>query len=190
MNMFSIFVGMSSGSEELIKIRENESYINNIYDKHRDYTLNYFSRSWSGIDEGTLLNIFHDALIVLLEQSRKPTFELTCNVQTYLNSIVLNQLRNLKKKPLLVKLDDIEIDPSIKDWLKEFEDVDDDRIKLLQEKLNQLKVMGGNCYEILMRYWFKKERLKVIAKEMGYTNADNVAQQKSRCQRKLKRMML
>lgn len=188
--MFSIFVVMSSGAEELNKIRLDESYINNIYDKHRDYTLNYFTRSWSGIDEVTLLDIFHDALLVLLEKSRDPEFKLTCNVQTYLNSIVLNHLRNIKKKPLLVNLDDIEIDPSIKDWLKEFEDVDDARIKLLQEKLNQLKEIGGNCYEILMRYWFKKERLKVIAKEMGYTNADNVAQQKSRCQRKLKRMML
>ena len=190
MNKFSNLVRMSSGSEELKKIRENESYINQIYEGHRNYTLNYFSRSWSNIDEQTLNDAFQKSMIVLLEQSRKPTFELTCNVQTYLNSIVLNQLRNIKKKPVLVPLNDNEIDENIQDWFDEFKDIGEERIKLLEEKLNKLKEMGGNCYEIIRRYWYKKQKLSQIAKEMGYTNADNVANQKSRCQRKLKSMMI
>ena len=181
---------MSSGSEELKKIRDNESYINQIYEQHRSYTLNYFSRSWSNIDEETLVDAFQNSMIVLLEKSRDSSFELTCNIQTYLNSIVLNQLRNIKKKPVLVPINDNDIDEDIKDWYDEFKDVGEERIKLLEEKLNKLKAMGGNCYEIIMRYWYKKQRLSQIAKEMGYTNADNVANQKSRCQRKLKSLMI
>ena len=190
MNKFSNLVRMSSGSEELKKIRENESYINQIYEQHRSYTLNYFSRSWSNIDEETLVDAYQNSMIVLLENSRDSSFELTCNVQTYLNSIVLNQLRNIKKKPILLPVNDNEIDENIKDWYDEFNDVGEDRIKLLEDKLNKLKEMGGNCYEIIIRFWYKKQRLSQIAKEMGYTNADNVANQKSRCQRKLKSMMI
>jgi len=190
MNKFSNLVRMSSGSKELKKIRENESYLNQIYEQHRSYTLNYFSRSWSNIDEETLVDAYQNSMINLLEKSRDSSFELTCNVQTYLNSIVLNQLRNIKKKPVLVPVNDNDIDENIKDWYDEFNDVGEERIKLLEEKLNKLKEMGGNCYEIIMRYWYKQQRLSQIAKEMGYTNADNVANQKSRCQRKLKSMMI
>ena len=62
-------------------------------------------------------------MIVLLEKSRDRSFELTCNVQTYLNSIVLNQLRNIKK-PVLVPVNDNDIDENIKDWYDEFNDVE------------------------------------------------------------------
>ena len=181
---------MSSGSEELKKIRENESYINQIYEQHRSYTLNYFSRSWSNIDEETLVDAYQNSMIVLLEKSRDRSFELTCNVQTYLNSIVLNQLRNIKKKPVLVPVNDNDIDENIKDWYDEFNDVGEERIKLLEDKLNKLKEMGGNCYELLTRFWYKKESFKIIANEMGYNNAKTAKHQKSRCQRKLKSMMI
>ena len=131
---------MSSGSEELKKIRENESYINQIYEQHRSYTLNYFSRSWSNIDEETLVDSYQNSMIVLLEKSRDRSFELTCNVQTYLNSIVsINYV--ILKKTCIGSWNDNDIDENIKDWYDEFNDVGEERIKLLEDKLNKLKEM-------------------------------------------------
>ena len=86
-NLFLNLGIMMSGQEVLNKIRQDESYFREIYKEHRTYTLNYFSRNWSSVDEHTLTNIYQNALVVLLEKSRDPDFKLTCNVQTYLNSI-------------------------------------------------------------------------------------------------------
>ena len=78
---------MMSGQEVLNKIRKDESYFNVIYGEHRNYTLNYFSRNWSSVDEYTLTDIYQNAVVVLLEKSRDPNFKLTCNVQPYLNFV-------------------------------------------------------------------------------------------------------
>ena len=181
---------MMSGQEVLNKIRQDESYFRVIYEEHRSYTLNYFSRNWSSVDEHTLTDIYQNALVVLLEKSRDPDFKLTCNVQTYLNSICRNQLLNKKKSGDSMMNNSDEFDENITDWLESFDNVKEERLRLIENKLNQLKRDGGKCYELLTRFFYKKESFVSIAKAMGYTNANNAKHQKSRCQKKLKQMVL
>lgn len=181
---------MMSGQEVLNKIRQDESYFREIYKEHRTYTLNYFSRNWSSVDEHTLTDIYQNALVVLLEKSRDPEFELTCNVQTYLNSICRNQLLNKKKSGDSMMNNSDEFDENISDWLESFDNVKEERLRLIENKLNQLKTDGGKCYELLTRFFYKKESFASIAQTMGYTNANNAKHQKSRCQKKLKQMVL
>ena len=181
---------MMSGQEVLNKIRQDESYFREIYKEHRTYTLNYFSRNWSSVDEHTLTNIYQNALVVLLEKSRDPEFELTCNVQTYLNSICRNQLLNKKKSGDSMMNNSDEFDENIIDWLESFDNVKEERLRLIENKLNQLKTDGGKCYELLARFFYKEESFASIAQTMGYTNANNAKHQKARCQKKLKQMVL
>jgi RNA polymerase sigma factor (sigma-70 family) len=181
---------MMSGEEVLKEIRKDESYFNVIYSEHRNYTLNYFSRNWSSIDEGTLQDIYQNAVVVLLKKSRDPNFKLTCNVQTYLNSVCRNQLLNKKKSGDSMMNNSDEFDENITDWHESFDNVNEERLTLIETKLNQLKSDGGKCYELLTRFFYKKESFASIAESMGYTNANNAKHQKSRCQKKLKQMVL
>ena len=131
---------MMSGQEVLNKIREDESYFNVIYAEHRNYTLNYFSRNWSSVDEHTLTDIYQNALVVLLEKSRDPEFELTCNVQTYLNSICRNQLLNKKKSGDSMMNNSDEFDENISDWLGSFDNVKEERLRLIENKKSMGKL--------------------------------------------------
>jgi RNA polymerase sigma factor (sigma-70 family) len=189
-NLFLNLGIMMSGQEVLNKIRQDESYFREIYKEHRTYTLNYFSRNWSSVDEHTLTDIYQNALVVLLEKSRDPEFELTCNVQTYLNSICRNQLLNKKKSGDSMMNNSDEFDENIIDWLESFDNVKEERLRLIENKLNQLKTDGGKCYELLARFFYKEESFASIAQTMGYTNANNAKHQKARCQKKLKQMVL
>lgn len=181
---------MMSGQEVLNKIRQDESYFSVIYSEHRSYTLNYFSRNWSNVDEDTLLDIYQNALVVLLKKSRDPNFTLTCNVQTYLNSVCRNQLLNKKKSGDSMMNYTDEFDENITDWHKSFDNVNEERLILIKNKLKKIKGDGGKCYELLIRFYYKQESFASISESMGYTNANNAKHQKSRCQKKLKQMVL
>lgn len=189
-NLFYNLVLMKSGQEILDRIREDESYFNVIYKDHRTYTLNYFSKNWNAVDDELLADIYQNALVVLLEKSRNPEFKLTCNVQTYLNSICRNQLLNSKKAGDSFMNNTDEFDENITDWHESFDNVKEERLLLIERKLNQLKDDGGKCYELLTRFFYKKEPFTLIAQSMGYTDANNAKHQKSRCQKKLKQMVL
>ena len=99
---------MMSGQEVLNKIRQDESYFNVIYREHRNYTLNYFSRNWSSVDEYTLTDIYQNAVVVLLEKSRDPNFKLTLNNMNSFNisKYIVKKYGGIKK---LNKIIDSEI---------------------------------------------------------------------------------
>ena len=152
---------MMSGQEVLNKIRQDESYFNVIYREHRNYTLNYFSRNWSSVDEDTLTDIYQNAVVVLLEKSRDPNFKLTCNVQTYLNSVCRNQLLNKKKSGDSMMNNTDEFDENITDWHESFDNVREERLSLIENKLNQLKDDGGKCYELHRKTHTERHTQKV-----------------------------
>jgi hypothetical protein len=86
---------------------------------------------------------------------------------------------------------DDDFDPGISDWFEDdFEAEKESRITVLENALNQLKEKGEKCYEILTRFFYQKQSMDEIAAAMGYTNGDNVKNQKSRCQKKMKELVL
>ena len=66
----------------------------------------------------------------------------------------------------------------------------EERISVLEKALDRLKENGEKCFEILKRFFYQKESMEDIAGAMGYTNGDNVKNQKARCQKKLKELVL
>lgn len=185
-NLF-ILVGMDSNQFILDKIRNDEDYISTIYSSHRTYVFNYFSKYWH-VDTEHIADLYQDALIVFLEKSRNPSFQLTCNIQTYLNSIISNKLKSKHKSKVLDPIGDF--DETIKDELEEYDDVKEERIHIIEKKLEVLKKDGGRCYELLRRFFYLKHSFNRIAEEMEYTNAENAKHQKARCQKRLKQMVL
>ena len=174
--------------EKLNRMRLDESFFTSIYEEHRDYSLNFMRKLNS--NEDVITDIYQDAIIVLFEKSKNEDFELTCSIQTYLNSICRNQLlKNFKESSkFLTRLD--EFIPEITDWHDddENEQINESRISALQNAMNKLSLVSAKCHEILLRYFYNKQSMSEIADSLGYTNADNVKNQKARCQKKLKEL--
>jgi RNA polymerase sigma factor (sigma-70 family) len=175
--------------EKLFKLKTDESYFTQIYNDHKGYTMRFLTKMNN--DSDLLSDLYQDAMIVLCQKVKDPSFQLTCSIQTYINSICRNQLLNKFKESsrYISKGDDF--DPEITDWFEdEFDQEKESRISLIEKALEHLRENGEKCFEILNRFFYQRQSMDEIAVEMQYTNGDNVKNQKSRCQKKLKELVL
>lgn len=168
-------------------LKKDIKYLDIIYTKHKTYCLNFMKKYHS--DPEAIKDIYQDAIIVLNEKVRSTSFVLSSSIQTYLNSICYNQVVTRFKKDSKNTQISEEINPNSNDWFDEVEDGENEKeYTSLEKALNKLKEAGGNCYEILQRFFYQKQSNIEIAEAMNYSNADNVKNQKSRCQKRLKEL--
>jgi RNA polymerase sigma factor (sigma-70 family) len=176
--------------DELIRmIRDghNEGFTS-IYEYHKEYCMNFMKSKYSDHDE--IQDIFQDAVLVLYEKVQDSEFKLTCSIQTYLNSICRNQIlvRLQKSGRFVQKSEDgaEEYIENISDWFEDPDGVNQERVKTIQDVLLLMKSNSSKCYDMLVRFWYRKQTMSKIANDLGYTNAENAKNQKARCQQKLK----
>ena len=168
-------------------LKQSSEYLDVLYDRHHDYCMFFMKKI--NVNEELNQDIFHDALIVFYEKNKDPYFTLHCSIQTYLNSICRNQiLVRLKKSEKSIPYNE-DYDAGIHDWYEEEEDENNTKIQAIMKALNALKALGGKCFEILRRYFYENNSMEKIALELDYSNADNVKNQKARCQKKLKELV-
>ena len=172
---------------ELIEcLKESSEHLTTLYKRHKDYCKNLMKKYHR--DDELNMDIFHDAIILLYEKIKDPAFNLTCSIQTYLNSICLNQIKVRFTKNFKMVNYSEDGDERIDDWFidnyKEKEDVN--KIKSIDIVLQKFKENGGPCYDLIRLFYYEKMSFEKIAAELNYTNADNAKHQKSRCQKKLK----
>ena len=98
-------------------------------------------------------------------------------------------IENNEKVPKIQKVNSPDFDINIDDWFNDQELENDLKIKAMCSGFEKLKDLGGKCYEILRRFFYENHSMERIAYDMDYTNADNVKNQKSRCQKKLKELI-
>ena len=170
----------------LENIRKDIKHLDQVYIQNKEYCLNFMKKKHSDLE--VLKDIYQDAVIVFYEKAIDKNFKLTCSIQTYLNSIcyyqVLNRFKSDSKTSPLI--DDIR--PDINDWLNPIEIENETKFSAIENALLEMKKAGGKCFEILSRYFYQKQSLNDIAIALDYTNSDNVKNQKSRCQKRLKEM--
>jgi len=165
-------------------LKESSDNLDVLYKRHRDYCM-FLMKKINNNDE---LNqdIFHDALIVFYEKAIKTDFTLTCSIQTYLNSICRNQILVRFKKNSKHSEYSEEYDGRIDDWYEQVDAENTEKMQATVKAIELLKDLGGKCYDIMRRFFYDNQSMDKIANELGYTNADNVKNQKARCQKKLK----
>ena len=168
-------------------LKESSENLDIVYEKHKDYCLNFMKKI--NFNEELNLDIFHDALIVLTENLKMENFTLSCTIQTYLNSICRNQLLVRLKKNSKHDEYSEDFDERIDDWFEENTSIKDEKVQATIKGLEQLKELGGKCYEIIRKFFYDNHSMDKIAYDLGYTNADNAKNQKARCQKKLKEMV-
>jgi RNA polymerase sigma factor (sigma-70 family) len=176
-------------SELIDLVKESNGKIDLLYVKHKSYCINFMRKMIN--DDDLIQDIYHDAIITLYEKILQEDFQLTSSIQTYLNSICRNHILNRFKKIKIHVSHNDEYDESIKDWLHDdVEQIKESKLNSITQALEKIKKAGGNCYEILKRFYYENQSMDKIAKDLEYTNAANVKNQKARCQKKLNELAL
>ena len=131
-------------------------------------------------------DIFQEALIVLYEKVRLGTFELNCQLKTYLYSVCKRLWLKRLQQSSRYFTSEIEIEPtvSVEEDMAEHEKRDAD-----YERMNKAIVsLGEPCKSLLEAYYINKMNMQDIASQFGYTNADNAKNQKYKCLMRLKKI--
>ncbi|MBL4704250.1 MAG: sigma-70 family RNA polymerase sigma factor [Flavobacteriales bacterium] len=138
--------------------------------------------------EAEAKDVFQEAIIVFYENIRTKGFDLTCKIATYLYSISRNiWLKQLKRRMPQIK--DLNDHKQIIDFNRDFNKHEEKQIRL--DKVNSaLEDIGEPCNSILTYFFFQQLTMEEIAGKMGYTNAANAKNQKYKCFKRLKQLVL
>jgi RNA polymerase sigma factor (sigma-70 family) len=131
-------------------------------------------------------DIFQEAMIVLYEKVKTGTFELNCQIKTYLYSVCrrlwLKRLTQLQR--MAPETTNLEETIPIEEDLEIHEQRNLDFLTMERCLLN----LGEPCKSLLEAYYLQKKSMMEIAGSFGYTNADNAKNQKYKCLMRLKKL--
>jgi RNA polymerase sigma factor (sigma-70 family) len=131
-------------------------------------------------------DIFQEIMIVLYEKVRAGSFELNCQLKTYLYSVGrrlwLKRLAQIQKiAPEGGKLEElVPVEEDVE--LHEQRNID---FRIMERAMQNI---GEPCRSLLDAYYLKKKSMMEIAGSFGYTNADNAKNQKYKCLMRLKKL--
>ena len=131
-------------------------------------------------------DIFQEAMIVLYEKVRTGTFELNCQIRTFVYSVSRRLwLKRLQQQNRYsAPGDSMETVVAVDDDLEEHEQKDAE-FEMMEKALSNI---GEPCKSLLEAYYLQKQNMQVIAANFGYTNADNAKNQKYKCLMRLKKL--
>ena len=131
-------------------------------------------------------DLFQEALVVLYEKVRMGSFELNCQLKTYLYSVCKRLwLKRLQYNSRYVTPDvEVELTVSVEEDMAAHEKRDAD-YELMNKAIGNL---GEPCKSLLEAYYINKMNMQDIASQFGYTNADNAKNQKYKCLMRLKKI--
>lgn len=131
-------------------------------------------------------DIFQEAMIVLYEKLVSGSFELNCQIKTYLYSVCrrlwLKRLQQLSRfaNPVDGKEQVVPVEEDLEDH---------ERRNMEFEVMNKaIGSLGEPCKSLLEAYYLQHRNMQEIAAEFGYTNADNAKNQKYKCLMRLKKI--
>ena len=172
--------------KELLKglARNDRKAVEIIYKQNYSTIQRLIINNNGGADDAR--DIFQEAMIVLYENSRNPSFELTCQIRTYLFSVCRRLwLKKLEQsKQLTGELSSIEETVPVEEDLE----AHDQRNMDFQVMEKAMGSLGEPCKSLLEAYYLQKKSMTEIAGNFGYTNADNAKNQKYKCLMRLKKL--
>jgi RNA polymerase sigma factor (sigma-70 family) len=167
--------GLAEGDKRTIEI---------IYKDHYNMIQSLIINNNGSADDAK--DIFQEALIVLYEKVRSGSFELNCQLKTYLYSVSKRLwLKRLSVNTRFVSAaEDLEPTFPVDDEVEAHEKRDAE-FDMMEKAIASL---GEPCKSLLEAYYLKKKNMQVIAAAFGYTNADNAKNQKYKCLIRLKKI--
>lgn len=131
-------------------------------------------------------DVFQEAMIVLYEKVRSGTFELNCQIKTYIYAVCKRLwLKKLQQSSRFVApVEGLESDLQVDDEIDEHSKRNDE-FEMMEKAIGSL---GEPCKSLLEAYYLKKKSMQEIAVNFGYTNAENAKNQKYKCLVRLKKI--
>jgi len=131
-------------------------------------------------------DIFQEAMIVLYEKVRLGSFELNCQIKTFVYSVSRRLwLKRLQQQNRYAAPgDSMENVVAVEEDLEEHEQRNAE-YEMMEKAVSNL---GEPCKSLLEAYYLQKQNMQVIAANFGYTNADNAKNQKYKCLMRLKKI--
>ena len=130
-------------------------------------------------------DIFQEAMIVLYEKVQSGTFELNCQIKTFVYSVS----RRLWLKRLMLQnrfsLSDGHEDSVAVDEEMEEHEKRNTEFLMMEKAMNGL---GEPCKSLLEAFYLQKKSMQEIAGSFGYTNSENAKNQKYKCLMRLKKL--
>ena len=156
-----------------------------IYKKHKCYCIDFLLQYYpvrADIEE-----IYNDGVLVLHDKLLEPSFELTCSIQTYLNTICKNQLfKKINRQKQFSSLpDEFDSDDWFEDELTQGPGLDRE-LEVLRDELTKLARRGSKCYDLFKLVYFEKYSMEEITDLLDYGTPGNTRNQKYRCLQRLK----
>ncbi|MCH5718437.1 RNA polymerase sigma factor [Niabella hibiscisoli] len=131
-------------------------------------------------------DIFQEAMMVLYDKARSGSFELNCQIRTYLYSVA--------RRLWLKKLNQSNRHTTDFDDTNETQIAVDGEVVEHEQKDAEFEMMhaaistlGEPCKSLLEAFYFKNNSMQEIAENFGYTNAENAKTQKYKCLMRLKK---
>ncbi len=131
-------------------------------------------------------DIFQEAMIVLYEKARSGSFELNCQIKTFVYSVSRRLwLKRLQQQNRFsAPGDNMQEVVSVEEDLEQHERRNDE-FEMMDTAISHL---GEPCKSLIEAYYLKKQTMQEIAAKFGYTNADNAKNQKYKCLMRLKKI--
>jgi len=130
-------------------------------------------------------DIFQEAMIVLYEKVQTGTFELNCQIKTFIYSVGRRiWLKRLMQQNRFSLSDTDEESIAVDDEVEDHEN----RNAAFQTMEKSMGGLGEPCKSLLEAFYLQKKNMQEIAENFGYTNAENAKNQKYKCLLRLKKI--
>jgi len=164
--------------------RNDKNSIELIYRENYSTIQSFILNNNGSVDDAR--DIFQEAMIVLYEKAKLPSFVLNCQIKTFIYSICrrlwLKRLQQLGK--FSTQVESLEETIAVEEEIEDHERKNDD-FTLMEMAMAKI---GEPCKSLLDAYYLQKKNMLEIAGEFGYTNADNAKTQKYKCLVRLKKL--
>lgn len=130
-------------------------------------------------------DVFQEAMIVLYEKVQSGSFELNCQIKTFVYSVS----RRLWLKRLMLQ-SRYNIADGHEDIISVDEEAEEHEKRNMEFSMME-RAMGGlgePCKSLLEAFYMQKRNMNEIAASFGYTNAENAKNQKYKCLMRLKKL--
>ena len=130
-------------------------------------------------------DIFQETMIVLYQKVQTGTFELNCQIKTFVYSVSRRLwLKRLMQQNRFISADDGMPIVAVEEDVEEHEKRNTE-FTMMEKAMSGL---GEPCKSLLEAFYMQKKSMQDIAANFGYTNAENAKTQKYKCLMRLKKL--
>ena len=131
-------------------------------------------------------DVFQETVIVLYEKAKSGTFELNCQLKTYVYSVSrrlwLKRLQQQQK--YYPNVSDLEETVPVEEEIEGHAQKNSEFLMMEKALLH----LGEPCKSLIEAFYLQKKNMSDIAGHFGYTNADNAKNQKYKCLMRLRKL--